>query len=510
MSQVKIEKLFISRMDDERDKETGESSNQPPNREGSQPRDIPSGSQSRNFPDLGAAAMFPSGVAASPPTFISLEQILKAAEDVSKSGFNMALAHEIAVNKDFKLQQNKPKTGLEGKISEICHQAFWDILTQELTGDPPVYTQAMVLLQEIKDILLWLLLPHNTRLKNEINEVLDIDLIRQQAENEALDFLKCAQFILCTMARICAPARDDNVQELRQLTQVIPLYKGILETLELMKIDMVNFTISRLRPHLQQHSIEYEQKKFKEILQSLESLSPPVDGLKFTRLWLQNVYDEISAEEGRSEEPQNSVVIRRAYLKILRWTAPENFPETLHLDHARFITLGDDLTVMILTATVILVTYSNVGPAIQGITDFKNTLKSHVQILLSDAPQIKGKQLEEKLEAVGLQVAKEVNECLETHGYSALGMDQESTLVALIKKISDEDHTVYQLITKRVLEFLELALGTTSSLKIPPGLSSLQNELSVFAGQFLSLIRHNLSVFSEYYNQIIDTRKSFK
>lgn len=34
-----------------------------------------------------------------------MEQILKAAEDVSKSGFNMALAHEIAVNKDFKIQQ---------------------------------------------------------------------------------------------------------------------------------------------------------------------------------------------------------------------------------------------------------------------------------------------------------------------------------------------------------------------------------------------------------------------
>lgn len=46
-------------------------------------------------------------------------------------------------------------------------------------------------------------------------------------------------------------------------------FRGILETLDLMKLDMVNFTISHFRPHIQQHSIEYEKGKFKEILQSL-------------------------------------------------------------------------------------------------------------------------------------------------------------------------------------------------------------------------------------------------
>lgn len=56
---IRVFKYF--RMDDDRDNETGESSKQQEAREGSQPKDIPSGS-SRNFPDLGASAMFPSGV----------------------------------------------------------------------------------------------------------------------------------------------------------------------------------------------------------------------------------------------------------------------------------------------------------------------------------------------------------------------------------------------------------------------------------------------------------------
>jgi hypothetical protein len=44
------------------------------------------------------------GIAASPPTFVSLEEIERAA-----NGFkNMVLAHEIAFDKDFRLQQYKP------------------------------------------------------------------------------------------------------------------------------------------------------------------------------------------------------------------------------------------------------------------------------------------------------------------------------------------------------------------------------------------------------------------
>ncbi|GIY16878.1 t-complex protein 11-like protein 1 [Caerostris extrusa] len=442
-------------MNNERDKETGESSKTPQH---TRPQEIPSRQDARN-PNLGASMMFPSSVPPSPPSFISMEQLLKAAEDVSKSGFNMALAHEIAVNKDFKLQQKIPKSSLEEKVTEICHKAFWDLLSEQLSSEPPVYDQAMVLLKEVKGtfavkildyigwlpLLIWLLLPHNTRLKNEINAVLDIELIEQQTKKGVIDVLSYAKFIISTMSRICAPARDPKIQELRQLTDIVPLYRGILETLESMKVDMVNFTISRMRPHIQQHSIEYEQMKFKEILQSLEGLTPPVDGLKFTRLWLQNVYKEVT--EQHQEDRANSLILRRAYLKILRWKEAEYFPETLHLDHERFITLRDDLTVMILTATVILVTYSTVGPAIQGITDFKNTLKSHVQILLADAAQCNSKDLETKMEAVGLQVVKEVNECLDTHGYTTLDNEKEISLIALIKKTADEDHNVRILIS---------------------------------------------------------------
>lgn len=42
----------------------------------------------------------------------------------------------------------------------------------------------------------------------------------------------------------------------------------IMETLELMRRDMANFTVKHLRPYLQQHTIEYESKKFAEYFET--------------------------------------------------------------------------------------------------------------------------------------------------------------------------------------------------------------------------------------------------
>lgn len=46
----------------------------------------------------------------------------------------------------------------------------------------------MVLLDNIKEDLFSLLLPQHTKIKQQISEVLDTGLIRQQAENGTLDF----------------------------------------------------------------------------------------------------------------------------------------------------------------------------------------------------------------------------------------------------------------------------------------------------------------------------------
>jgi hypothetical protein len=41
-----------------------------------------------------------------------------------------------------------------------------------------------------------------------------------------------------------------------------------METVELLKLDMANYTIQQMRPYIQQQVVAYEQKKFKELLET--------------------------------------------------------------------------------------------------------------------------------------------------------------------------------------------------------------------------------------------------
>ncbi len=44
--------------------------------------------------------------------------------------------------------------------------------------------------------------------------------------------------------------------------------REIFRVLELMKLDMANFTLQSLRPHLKQQSVDYERGKFQEFLKT--------------------------------------------------------------------------------------------------------------------------------------------------------------------------------------------------------------------------------------------------
>lgn len=447
------------------------------------------------------------GVSASPPNFVSLEQIMKAANAVSR----MALAHEIAVNRDFKLEKvDYPENSWQKQVKQTMHKAFWDLLQADLDDNPPLYQHAIVLLTEIKEILLSLLLPHHTKLHEEICEVLDIDLIKQQTEKGVLDFHYYAQYIISVMSKLCAPVRDEQIRELMMLGDVVPLFRGILEVLDLMKLDMANFHIQMIRPHLQQQSIEYEKAKFAEYMELQD------DGLICTRQWLKRNADKLMEAQLQNDSvatlgatspaetlPSTAAILTASYMDLLQWNKDNEFPETLIMDQARFLDLCCRVDFVALVATIMLVTYSTVGSAISGISEFKEQLKNHLMVLLEGYE--KTPDLKDVLKNVAIQVLKEVNECLLKHGFEELSVDREHILAGQIKEIADSNHKVRLLVKTRILEFVELVLAssTASPIKIPPGLSVMQMELSRITGQFLRLVSHNRAVFGCYYGDII-------
>ncbi|KAH8032315.1 hypothetical protein HPB51_024092 [Rhipicephalus microplus] len=418
---------------------------------------------------------------------------------------------------------------LEKVVKETFHKAFWDILEEQLNEDPPNYDQAMRLLQEAKEILLHLLMPHSKRLREEIEQVLDIELIRQQAEHGTLDFLAYARHVISLMARMCAPIRDASIKELLEIKEVVPLFRGIMEQLTLMKMDMANFSIKLARPLIQSHSVAYEQEQFKKYIEAQAAVNPSTDPLAHTKLWLRRSYEHLrNLSDQHSPDPINgpgckgpgfASVLAGAYMELLSWPDDEPYPETLHLDGARYRALKNMVHLAALVASILSITYRLGGAALQGISDFKDDLKSHTQLLLDgslDCRHVRSgvlapfhtlgeEELRETLKNVASQVIKEVQECLQKHGFNQLQISQERVLYDQIVVMSSPDHHVRKLLLMRVLDFIKVAIssGSVRPTQIPPGLSALEKELTSITGQFLRLVTHNRAVFGEMYGDIV-------
>lgn len=50
----------------------------------------------------------------------------------------------------------------------------------------------------------------------------------------------------------------------------VEVFRTILETLEVLKLDLANTLITMIRPHVQKESVHYEKMKFEEMLKVTE------------------------------------------------------------------------------------------------------------------------------------------------------------------------------------------------------------------------------------------------
>uniref|UniRef100_A0A9J7XV51 T-complex 11, testis-specific-like 1 n=2 Tax=Cyprinus carpio TaxID=7962 RepID=A0A9J7XV51_CYPCA len=438
----------------------------------------------------------------SPPRFVSVEELMETAKGVT----NLALAHEIVMNSAFQVKPYEPGEGsLEKQVKEIMHKAFWDCLESQLNDDPPSYSHAVTLVGEIKETLLSFLLPGQSRLRGQIEEALDLSLIQQEAENRALDINKVAKFIIDMMGTFCAPLRDEDIKQLREITDIVPLFKSIFAVLDKMKIDMANFAVSSLRPHLLQQSVEYERKKFQEFLEKQPN------ALDFTQKWLQDTADYVTGggTEGGATCTPNSAQLslhNHAYLRLLKWDHDaESFPETLLMDQGRFQEMQQELEQLALVASVLLIVYNSAGEAISGLPGLMERLKKTIKILLAEmhTPSFNA---DETFAAVAEKMCVELRGCLSQHGFSPFSSDRENTLKGQIVAAKSADNPIRKVIDSRIqmylLGFLESSAHRCAPA-LPGGLTPISKELEEIAVKLGRLVTFNKLVYSPFYHKIL-------
>lgn len=414
---------------------------------------------------------------------------------------NMALAHEIAVDQDFKLEPFEPPDNSYQKlVKETMHKAYFDILREQLNSDPPEYKQALVLLEDVKQGLFAILLPRHTRIREMIEEVLDADFIQQQAENNSLDFHKYATFVIDLMAKLAAPARDEMIQNISKLTDTVEVFRAILETLEVLKLDLANTLIAMIRPHVQQESVQYERAKFDEILKISE------DGLQHTREWLKRHIDK----EGISIPVTDKNIIRnvtaqtlaKAYLELLEWDGSKTYPETVALDAPRFAELGTQVYRLMAVASLMLASPA-CGSDPAAAAAHKQTLKDKILIIIDNTTN--DIELKSVLPSVAEEVILVTEHLLEDLNQSPLTGETKEIIRTQITSLGDPEHRVREIVRQRILEFLKTILVCGGgSRQIPVGLSALARELTSISGTLLRYVMHNKAVFTSHYLDIVE------
>lgn len=124
---------------------------------------------------------------------------------------NEQLAHELLLDPAFKLDDkggSAAENPVFSRIRESFHVAFWDSLVDDLRLTPPCYVRVIRVLSEIRDGIADL---GSGNEAVSINQVVDVEAIREQVEGGKLEWAACEQLvggIVGVLQRMQAPKRD--------------------------------------------------------------------------------------------------------------------------------------------------------------------------------------------------------------------------------------------------------------------------------------------------------------
>ncbi|XP_065189679.1 LOW QUALITY PROTEIN: T-complex protein 11 homolog [Sycon ciliatum] len=256
--------------------------------------------------------------------------------------------------------------------------AFWDLLREQLKQDPPVFDQVLTLLHDVKEYLLSAL---PSRRVTTMHMQIDIDLIKQQMQQDILNIKSLAQIVLDVMQRICAPSRDADVQQLVAMLgdddlDIAAIFKGILDLLSLMRLDLANHELKSIHPVLLQHSARYERERFEQLFPDA-----PDSGLEHTAAWLTKAQQSCAVAAPGPCPPLG--VLRQAFTDLITESV-EHGPETWWLDTKQLEMLSLQLKCAVFLQTPSVLFGGLLGREIANSAEFMAQLRDTLFILLDD------------------------------------------------------------------------------------------------------------------------------
>lgn len=262
--------------------------------------DVPQCSASQTISENKNDGIIPIWVAGSSPAkYLSLNELIKVHDSIEK----MAIVHQIAVDPLCKvedLRRQCPNTKLHEAVKNNMQKAFWDLLRDDLSKNPPEKKNAFSLFIDLKNMITEHLESANLlNALSAVNEALDIEHLQNLFEKDALNLNEILGTVLSILERLCAPIRDELVMELKTTEDTFELFKGIFELVELMKMDMANFTLSQNRQLITSQSARIEFEEFMKIYEMDKSIANNI------RQWFRTLLKEFFKEKYLNKELNN-------------------------------------------------------------------------------------------------------------------------------------------------------------------------------------------------------------
>ena len=263
---------------------------------------------------------------------------------------NEQLAHELLLDPTFQLDESggcDVENPVFKRIRESFHQAFWDSLVDDLNLPAPSYVRVISVLCEIRDGINDLVGSNSL-----IDEVLDMEFIRQQADAGLYTWDRCRGLVAGVVAviqRVQEPSRDEETREKwRDVSDAMDaepgartLCKGLeflLNRVNAMRIDAANSRLRLIASVVKHHGADYERSKFQGKLDNgtltLERVTAWIDAA---------VRSQTPAVREDLLEGRVSAFVRvhmAAMLALVVDPVPirlDACPETLHLDVHRLL-----------------------------------------------------------------------------------------------------------------------------------------------------------------------------
>lgn len=260
---------------------------------------------------------------------------------------NRVIVHELMIDPNYRVESYSQTRLRESLNYDLCESMRHGVAN----GSGMEWTVSMA--TNIQNRLLKLLRPENS-LHQVLTQVLDLEHIRNQCQNGQFSYDKFFIFMADLLPRLCAPYRDDDVKAvastLRSATDstdiMIEKLFGLLNVIEMLNIDHINYLIGQRAPLLIREGIGYEQRTFQVALENSE-----ISLHRTTRWWRNaslNVVTEGSVNDPRpvGQTLPFNMTYARGLTDLAIGSAPlreTDVPETLELDIARLKTIRADL-----------------------------------------------------------------------------------------------------------------------------------------------------------------------